>query len=217
MPYTKDGLCPDIIFNPHSFPSRMTIGYLLEMLCGNIGLYDGKLIEVNNFNGIEYPHEILMKLLKKGKHDPNSEYKLYSGITGKVVCNDACMGPIFYQRLKQMVADKIYARGIDGPKDGITKQPLGGRSRGGGLKVGEMERDGLLAHGMSSFVKEVYCEKSSIYEMTIDENTGKIVPYNPEKGIICDGNPKKVSVPYPFKLLMQELYSIGISTRISTQ
>ena len=119
-----------------------------------------------------------MKLLKKGKHDPNSEYNLYSGITGKVVCNDACMGPIFYQRLKQMVADKIYARGIDGPKDGITKQPLGGRSRGGGLKVGEMERDGLLAHGMTSFVKEVYCEKSSIYEMTIDENTGKIVLSN---------------------------------------
>ena len=217
MPYTKDGISPDIIFNPHSFPSRMTIGYLLEMLCGNIGLYDGKLVEVNNFNGIEYPHEIFMKLLKKGNHDPNSEYKLYSGITGKVVCNDACMGPIFYQRLKQMVADKIYARGIDGPKDGITKQPLGGRARGGGLKVGEMERDALLAHGMTSFVKEVFCEKSSIYDMIIDENTGKIVPHNPDKGIICDGNPKKVSVPYPFKLLMQELYSMGISTRISTQ
>ncbi len=217
MPYTKDGLTPDIIFNPHSFPSRMTIGYLLEMLCSNLGLTTGKLIEIPNFNGIDYPHEFLSELIEKIGGDPNSEYKLYSGITGKCVCENACIGPIFYQRLKQMVEDKIYARGIDGPKDGITKQPLGGRARGGGLKCGEMERDALLCHGMSQFVKEIYYDKSSAYEMAVSNKTGKIVPYNPDKGIIGDGKTSMVQVPYAFKLFLQEMYSMGISCNIGLE
>ena len=215
MPYTKDGIVPDIIFNPHSFPSRMTIGYFLEMLTGNVGLISGKLVEVPNFNGCSYPHENIMNILKKLNSDPNSEYKLYSGLSGKLVCNEACIGPIFYQRLKQMVSDKIYARGQYGPRDAITKQPLGGRARGGGLKIGTMECDALLSHGMSQFVKEIFWDKSDSYEMCIDENSGEIVAHNPDRNVKHNGKIRTIRIPYAFKLLLQEIRSIGVSCKIN--
>ena len=214
MPYTHDGVVPDIIFNPHSFPSRMTIAYFLEMLTGQIGLLTGRLVEVPNFNSIPNVHEKLMETLHKLDGDPNSERKLYSGTSGKLVCKDACVGPIFYQRLKQMVGDKIYARGGDGPVDAITKQPVGGRARGGGLKSGEMERDALLSHGMSQFVKEMYWDKSDSYEMSIDKHTGNIVPHNPKRNINHGGDVANVQIPYAFKLFMQELRSMNISCKI---
>ncbi len=217
MPYTKEGIVPDIIFNPHSFPSRMTIAYFLEMLTGNIGLISGKLVEVPNFNGSSYPHENIMKILKKLNSDPNSEYKLYSGLSGKLVCNEACIGPIFYQRLKQMVSDKIYARGQYGPKDAITKQPLGGRARGGGLKIGTMECDALLSHGMSQFVKEIFWDKSDSYEMAIDENSGQIVAHNPDRNITHNGKVRTIRIPYAFKLLLQEIRSMGVSCKINVE
>lgn len=217
MPYTKEGIVPDIIFNPHSFPSRMTIGYFLEMLTGNIGLKTGRLIEVPNFNGLSEPHENIMGILTKMKEDPNSEYKLYSGTSGKLVCSEACMGPIFYQRLKQMVTDKIYARGEYGPKDAITKQPVGGRARGGGLKIGTMECDALLSHGMSQFVKEIFWDKSDSYEMCVDTKSGNIVAHNPDRGIYHDGDVRTVQVPYAFKLLLQEIKSMGVSCNIGVE
>ena len=217
MPYTRDGIVPDIIFNPHSFPSRMTIAYFLEMLTGQIGLDTGRLVEVSSFTGLDYPHETFINCLKKIGGDPNSEQKLYSGTTGELVCKDACMGPIFYQRLKQMVGDKIYARGVNGPKDAITKQPLGGRARGGGLKCGEMERDALLSHGMSQFVKEMYWDKSDAFEMVVDTESGIIVPHNPDKGIYHTGPTSHVQVPYAFKLFLQEIQSMGISCKIGVE
>tara|TARA_Y100000389_G_C17469662_1_gene529173 strand:+ start:777 stop:4097 length:3321 start_codon:yes stop_codon:yes gene_type:complete len=214
MPYTKDGLTPDIIFNPHSFPSRMTIAYFLEMLSGQLGILTGRLVEVPNFNSVPEAHDLLMNTLKKNGGDPFSENKLYSGTSGQLVCADACVGPIFYQRLKQMVGDKMYARGADGPVDAITKQPLQGRARGGGLKSGEMERDALLSHGMSQFVKEMYWDKSDAYEMVIDKKTGKIVPHNPEANIIHNADTAQVQVPYAFKLFLQEIQSMGVSINI---
>jgi DNA-directed RNA polymerase II subunit RPB2 len=217
MPYTRDGIVPDIIFNPHSFPSRMTIAYFLEILTGNIGLVSGRLIEVPNFNGLSEPHENIMDLLKQMNLEPNSEYKLYSGTSGKLVCGEACIGPIFYQRLKQMVSDKIFARGEYGPKDAITKQPLGGRSRGGGLKIGTMECDALVSHGMSQSVKEIFWDKADSYEMSIDKSTGRIVAHNPDRGIYHDGDVRNVQVPYAFKLLLQEVYSMGVSCKIGVE
>ena len=187
------------------------------MLTGNIGLKTGRLIEVPNFNGLSEPHENIMGILTKMKEDPNSEYKLYSGTSGKLVCSEACMGPIFYQRLKQMVTDKIYARGEYGPKDAITKQPVGGRARGGGLKIGTMECDALLSHGMSQFVKEIFWDKSDSYEMCVDTVSGNIVAHNPDRGIYHDGDVRTVQVPYAFKLLLQEIKSMGVSCNIGVE
>ena len=114
-----------------------------------------------------------------------------------------------------MVSDKIYARGQYGPRDAITKQPLGGRARGGGLKIGTMECDALLSHGMSQFVKEIFWDKSDSYEMCIDENSGEIVAHNPDRNVKHNGKIRTIRIPYAFKLLLQEIRSIGVSCKIN--
>lgn len=217
MPYTQNGLVPDIIFNPHSFPSRMTIAYFLEMLATEIGLHTGSLIEIQNFNAIEYPNTKLTKILQSIKGNHNCEYKLYSGTSGKLICENACIGTMFYQRLKQMVSDKVYSRGIFSPRDPITRQPLGGRSKNGGMRIGTMECDCLLSHGISQFTKEIFWDKSNAFEMPIDKKTGKIIPHNPEKNIFYNSDYCYIQTPYAFKLLLDELNSIGITTRIKTE
>ena len=116
-----------------------------------------------------------------------------------------------------MVSDKIFARGEYGPKDAITKQPLGGRSRGGGLKIGTMECDALVSHGMSQSVKEIFWDKADSYEMSIDKSTGRIVAHNPDRGIYHDGDVRNVQVPYAFKLLLHEVYSMGVSCKIGVE
>tara|TARA_B100002052_G_scaffold299078_1_gene335146 strand:+ start:543 stop:3983 length:3441 start_codon:yes stop_codon:yes gene_type:complete len=214
MPYTKDGLTPDIIFNPHSFPSRMTIAYLLEMLTTEIGLQTGRLIEIQNFNAIEYSYDTFTNILKKINGNFQCEYPLYSGTSGKLICEDACIGTIFYQRLKQMVSDKIYARGMFAPRDNITRQPLHGRSKNGGLRIGTMETDCLLSHGISQFTKEIFWDKSNVFEMPIDKVTGQVIPHNPEKNVFHNSDYCYVQTPYAFKLLLDELRSMGISTKI---
>lgn len=217
MPYTKDGITPDIIFNPHSFPSRMTIAYFLEMLTTEIGLKTGRLVEIQNFNGIEYPNSKLTEILKKIKGNFNCEHKLYSGVSGQLICENACMGIIFYQRLKQMVTDKIYARGLFSPRDAITRQPLNGRAKHGGFKVGTMELDGIMSHGISQFAKEIFWDKSDAFSMPIDTESGEIIPHNPERNILHNSNLCYVNTPYAFKLLIQELRSMGISTKIRVE
>ncbi len=214
MPYTKDGVTPDIIFNPHSFPSRMTIAYLLEMLTTEIGLQTGRLIEIQNFNAIEYPYNEFTNILKKINGNFNCEYPLYSGTSGKLICENACIGTIFYQRLKQMVSDKIYARGMSAPRDNITRQPLHGRAKNGGLRIGTMETDCLLSHGISQFTKEIFWDKSNAFEMPIDKVTGEVIAHNPEKNIFHKSDYCYVQTPYAFKLLLDELRSMGISTKI---
>ena len=214
MPYTKDGLTPDIIFNPHSFPSRMTIAYLLEMLTTEIGLQTGRLINIQNFNAMENPYNNLTDILKSIDGNVNCEYPLYSGTSGKLICKNACIGTIFYQRLKQMVSDKIYARGMSAPRDKITRQPLHGRSKNGGLRIGTMETDCLLSHGISQFTKEIFWDKSNAFEMTVDKITGQVIPYNPEKNVLSNSEYCSIRPPYAFKLLLDELRSMGINTKI---
>jgi DNA-directed RNA polymerase II subunit RPB2 len=212
MPYTADGVVPDLIFNPHSFPSRMTISYFLEMLSSFIAIEIGSLVEIPNYSGVEvFQLKTILDRITKRKH--SEELKLYSGETGKVVSESCCIGPIFYQRLKQQAQDKAYSLGFDAPLDAITRQPLGGRAAGGGLKIGQMERDSLLSHGATSFLKEAFFEKADRFEMYVDSETGQIVPKF--KYGVENHNAKKVRVPYAFKLLMQEIQSMNISLHLN--
>jgi DNA-directed RNA polymerase beta subunit len=152
MPYTKEGMVPDMIVNPHAFPSRMTIGQFLESLGGKIGLGLGFLFDGTSFEeqSIEELGEVLQG--KCGYHKHGTEL-LYSGRTGKQLSSEIFIGPTFYQRLKQMVQDKINSR-APGKINYLTKQPPAGRAAEGGLRIGEMERDAIIAHGISHFLKE---------------------------------------------------------------
>ena len=209
MPYTEDGIVPDIVINPHAFPSRMTMGYFLEMISGLFGIEAGGLINASAFHGNVNIDELILNLLDKIGINHKGEYVMFNGITGKKTCANVSMGPVFYQRLKQMVSDKIYARGSGGPKDMLTKQPLHGRARGGGLRNGEMERDVLLSHGISQFSKETYYERADAYQTYVSNTSSDFVPPQTE-------NAKKVQIPYAFKLLNQEARTIGVKMILDT-
>ena len=189
MPYTKDGIVPDMIVNPHAFPSRMTIGQFLESLSGKIGLELGFLFDGTTFEeqSIEELGEVLQA--KCGYHKHGTEV-MYSGRTGKQLTTDIFIGPTFYQRLKQMVQDKINSR-APGKINYLTKQPPAGRAAGGGLRIGEMERDAIIAHGIAKFLKESTVERSdgretedqNIGEYYVCDHTGELVGVNHEKNI----------------------------------
>jgi len=215
MPFTADGVVPDLIFNPHSFPSRMTISYFLEILSSLIAIEIGSLIEIANYDCIHDDEPVLKlkTILDKITRRHSEEQKMYSGTTGTLTSDSCCIGPIFYQRLKQQAQDKAYSLGFDAPLDAITMQPLGGRASGGGLKIGQMERDSLISHGATSFLKEAFFDKADRFEMFVDSETGQIVPK--VKYGIENHNAKKVRVPYAFKLLMQEIQSMNISIKLN--
>lgn len=187
MPYDIDGIVPDIIINPHAIPSRMTIGHLVECLTGQVGSLKGLIGDASPFNGRKV--EDIMNELKQAGFKPTGEKQLYSGFTGKPIKAKIFMGPTYYQRLKHMVNDKIHARGR-GRRNQLTHQPNDGRSNGGGLRVGEMEKDSFNAHGVPFVINERMCISSDAHEITV-------------KG-------KKVTIPYAAKLLIDELQSMCI-------
>ena len=237
MPRTKEGITPDIIVNPHAFPSRMTIAQFFETLLGKSCVHKGFLSEIVPFseNNIENVSKILQDNCGYEKH---GNEVLYSGITGQQLKVNFFIGPTYYQRLTHQVSDKYQARD-DGLKTALTHQPVGGRALGGGGRIGEMERDGLLSHGVSSFIKESYMERSDKYKFYISTKTGLISSVNPEKGIFRDisndeteqfiddnNNMVKrplsesssefvcIEAPYSFKLFLQEVESMSIAPRI---
>jgi DNA-directed RNA polymerase II subunit RPB2 len=219
MPYTKDGIRPDIIVNPHAIPSRMTIAQLLECImgkaCSNIGcMGDG-----TPFNGVEVGD--ISKILKQQKFEEHGNEVLYSGFTGKQLDSKIFIGPTYYQRLKHMVEDKIHSR-ANGPMVLLTRQPAEGRSRDGGLRFGEMERDCMIAHGASQFLKERLLDASDNYRIFTCNLCGLISPVNPDRNIYkckkCNNYSdfSEVRIPYACKLLIQELESMNIASRIKT-
>ena len=187
MPWTMDGIVPDIIINPHAIPSRMTIGHLIECLTGKVSAMDGKLGDASPFNGKKV--EDIMQELHTAGFKRTGDEKLYSGITGEGIKAQIFMGPTYYQRLKHMVDDKIHARGR-GRRNELTHQPNEGRREGGGLRVGEMEKDSFNSHGVPYVINERMCVSSDAHEMMV-------------KG-------KKVTIPYAAKLLFEELQSMCI-------
>lgn len=222
MPYTKDGIKPDIIINPHAFPSRMTIGHLVECVFAKLCCMDGTLGDGTVF--IPFDRNVISDELEKHGFERYGNEILYNGHTGHQIPTEIFMGPTFYLRLKHMVADKMHSRGIghSNPHDQLTKQPTAGRSSKGGLRIGEMERDSLLSHGLAQFIKESVMERSDKYQWVVCKHCGVLVEYNYKQSrSICRscGNNELVVVetPYAMKLLIQELEAMGIQMRLSDE
>ena len=169
MPFTKEGIVPDIIVNPHAFPSRMTIAHMIECvlskLCCHSGEYiDGTVFENHNIDSY-------FNILEKNGHHKYGDEILYNGFTGEQIKTEIFFGPTYYYRLKHMVKDKINYRD-SGPKEAMTRQPTQGRANGGGLRIGEMETNAILGHGISSFVKESLMERSDKYSISLSPDGG---------------------------------------------
>ena len=217
MPQTKDGIVPDIIINPHCIPSRMTIAHLMETLMGRVGCEIGALGDGSPFTDVSVAG-LSKQLLEMGL-EPGSNEVLYCGTTGKQLATSIFMGPIFYQRLKHMVDDKIHSRS-SGPLVMLTRQPAEGRARDGGLRFGEMERDCMIAHGTSEFLKEIMMEKSDNFQCFICKHCGLLGQVNPRAGIYkcasCENSTSfsQVRVPYAYKLFLQELEAMNITSRL---
>lgn len=222
MPFiAKTGLTPDIIINPHCIPSRMTMGQLYESILGKCGVHLGKRGDGTAFNQMSY--ESICDVLETCGMERHGNEVLVHGQTGERIPCAIFMGPIYEQRLKHMVEDKIHSRST-GPKVMLTRQPAEGRSRDGGLRIGEMERDCIIAHGAGSFLKERMLDMSDRYGMHISKKSGLISAVNKDKNICntfehdkCDMNVTELRIPYGFKLLSQELQAMSIATRLETK
>ena len=219
MPFTKDGVRPDIIINPHAIPSRMTIGHLVECIFAKVCCLDGLLGDATVFIPIE--NEAIYKRLEDNGFNKYGNEILYNGFTGKQIESEIFIGPTYYFRLKHMVAEKLNARGV-GKLTGLTRQPTEGRRRGGGLRIGEMERDTVLSHGISLFIKESMMERSDKYTWCACKRCGTLVAFNTKANINTCKNCNNdditfVQTPYAFKLLIQELEAMGIQLRVNTE
>jgi DNA-directed RNA polymerase II subunit RPB2 len=217
MPFTASGLRPDLIMNPHAVPSRMTIAQLMECMFGKICTNKGTLGD-----GTPYSHlsveELCRQMKELGMHPCGNEI-LYNGQTGEMIRAEIFMGPTFYQRLKHMVIDKKHSR-ARGPIVSLTRQPCEGRSRDGGLRVGEMERDCMLSHGISSFTKERLMDVSDPFNTGYCKNCGTLAVMNAKEEIYsCGSCGSKTSCidktfPYAVKLWAQELEAMHIIPRL---
>ena len=219
MPVSANGLKPDIIINPHAIPSRMTIGQLKETLLGKVLVQLGLFGDGTAFGNHDIK-DIRNQLLNLG-YECHGEELLYNGMTGEQLETSVFMGPAFYQRLKHMVNDKQHSRS-SGPMVNLTRQPAEGRARDGGLRFGEMERDCMVSHGASRFMKDRMYDCSDKYEVHVCKSCGLIAAYNDKQHIhwcrTCDNRSdfSRVQIPYATKLLMQELMTMNIAPRIVT-
>ena len=230
MPFTKDGLRPDIIINPHAIPSRMTIGQLKETILGKVLLELGLFGDGTSFGNLDI--KTITKELQKLGYESYGNELLYNGLTGEQLETNIYIGPVFYQRLKHMVNDKQHSRSI-GPMVNLTRQPAEGRSRDGGFRIGEMERDVMIAHGMSRFCRERLYDVSDKYSVHVCKKCGMIASYNDGNKSrmyasadftihlckTCDNKTDfaKVEIPYAYKLMAQELQTINIVPRLITE
>ena len=219
MPFTGEGIKPDIIINPHAIPSRMTIAQLKETLLGKVLLELGLFGDGTSFGKLDIK-DICNELLNIGYESKGNEI-LYDGKTGKQLETEVFIGPAFYQRLKHMVNDKQHSRSI-GPMVNLTRQPAEGRAREGGLRYGEMERDCMVSHGAARFNKGRIYDASDAYSVYVCCKCGLIASYNNEKHIhlckTCNNRSSfnYVELPYSCKLMFQELISMNIAPRLLT-
>jgi len=219
MPWTCEGISPDIVVNPHAIPSRMTIGHLVECLLGKVSANTGDEGDATPFT--EVTVEGISELLHKCGYQMRGNEVLYNGMTGRKMEAMIFFGPTYYQRLKHMVDDKIHSR-ARGPVQILTRQPVEGRSRDGGLRFGEMERDCMISHGASQFLKERLFEQSDMYRVHVCDICGLIAVADLKKNTFecrrCKNKTQisQVKMPYACKLLFQELMSMSITPRMFT-
>ncbi|CAI4902155.1 AFH_G0051390.mRNA.1.CDS.1 [Saccharomyces cerevisiae] len=211
MPFNDQGIVPDIIMNPHGFPSRMTVGKMIELISGKAGVLNGTLEYGTCFGGSKL--EDMSKILVDQGFNYSGKDMLYSGITGECLQAYIFFGPIYYQKLKHMVLDKMHAR-ARGPRAVLTRQPTEGRSRDGGLRLGEMERDCVIAYGASQLLLERLMISSDAFEVDVCDKCG-LMGYS-GWCTTCKSaeNIIKMTIPYAAKLLFQELLSMNIAPRL---
>ena len=218
MPFSKDGIVPDIIINPHAIPSRMTIAQLFETILGKACCMSGHLGNGTAFDKVNV--KTIENMLMEYNFNKNGNEILYNAITGEQLHTDIFMGTAYYQRLKHMSGDKIHSRAT-GPIVSATRQPSEGRASYGGLRFGEMERDCMIAHGSSHFLYERMIKLSDDFSVFICDKCGLIVSANKLKNQYecknCNNysNIHKVNIPYSCKLLMQELETMSIAPRFN--
>jgi DNA-directed RNA polymerase II subunit RPB2 len=219
MPFTSSGVKPDIIINPHAIPSRMTIGQLKETILGKVLLELGLFGDGTSFGDFDVK-DICEQLIKVG-YEAHGNELLYNGLTGEQHECSVFMGPVFYQRLKHMVNDKAHSRS-NGPMVNLTRQPAEGRSRDGGLRFGEMEKDAMVSHGAARFTRGRMYDASDKYSVYVCKKCGIIASYNDKMHIhhcrTCDNRVDfaYVEIPYACKLLFQELNTMNIMPRLIT-
>eukprot|EP01114_Cavostelium_apophysatum_P011874 TRINITY_DN2641_c0_g1_i1.p1 TRINITY_DN2641_c0_g1~~TRINITY_DN2641_c0_g1_i1.p1 ORF type:complete len:1185 (+),score=293.58 TRINITY_DN2641_c0_g1_i1:150-3704(+) len=219
MPFTVEGISPDIVVNPHAIPSRMTIGQLVECLLGKVSASTGDEGDATPFTEITV--DKISKLLHRCGYQQHGNEVMYNGHTGRRMDAQIFLGPTYYQRLKHMVDDKIHSR-ARGPVQILTRQPVEGRSRDGGLRFGEMERDCMISHGAAQFMKERLFDQSDAYRIHVCDVCGLIAIANLRKNTFeCRGCRNKtqisqVNIPYACKLLFQELAAMQIAPRMFT-
>ena len=242
MPFTADGVRPDLIVNPHAFPSRMTIGQFVETIMAKACVVYGAFGDCTAFVNLGNKHATFGSMLQKENYSSTGTQVLYNGTTGEQIESEIFIGPTYYMRLKHMVKDKINFR-ARGPNTNLTRQPVQGRANDGGLRIGEMERDGVIAHGATRFLQESMLVRGDNYYMAICNKTGMTAIYNPDSDVfmspMADGpiqfndaltdNPKLVNItrfgrsfsvvqiPYSLKLLIQELQTMNCVMRVITE
>jgi len=217
LPYTADGISPDVLINPHAFPSRMTVGMMMESITGKAAALRG-----SKFDGSAFVGEKLDQVkdtMKAAGFKYSGKEIMYDGRTGKPLPVEVFIGVVYYQKLHHMVADKIHARSR-GQVQMLTKQPTEGRARGGGLRFGEMERDCIIAYGASMILKDRLLDESDKADIFVCERCGLVAYHDvKQRRYICrvcgdKGKISSVSVAYAFKLLLQEMQSLNITPRL---
>uniref|UniRef100_A0A8C2K2K0 DNA-directed RNA polymerase subunit beta n=1 Tax=Cyprinus carpio TaxID=7962 RepID=A0A8C2K2K0_CYPCA len=211
MPFCDSGICPDIIMNPHGYPSRMTVGKLIELLAGKAGVLDGRFHYGTAFGGSKVK-DVCEDLIRYGYNYQGKDY-VTSGITGEPLEAYIYFGPVYYQKLKHMVLDKMHAR-ARGPRAVLTRQPTEGRSRDGGLRLGEMERDCLIGYGASMLLLERLMISSDAFEVDVCDQCGLLGYSGWCHYCKSSCHVSSLRIPYACKLLFQELQSMNIIPRL---